>query len=882
MASSQADKHPQAILPGQAAELASWLLFGIAAILQVALLVIGVFGYGAVQPEAPEVLVTATVLAAAAATLLRGIGGRDGRVRLPWLVLGAGLLSYAVGEGYFFFVERAVDSFPSVADLFWLAAYPCILASIALLVREQREDHRLGISLDAAIIATALGAVAYDLLFDSLVEVSNATDPLGWQLSYSVLDLGIAIVLVILAIQSRCRVGGAYLLMFLGVAVLLAADFLNVNLLTIDQMRAPGNALDTGWSAGLLLIGLSCLLPSSLREVRALRGYPLYVTTVVSFGIALALLLDEAYASGSQDPGVIVVAALVPCLIMIRFLLSIRENERLARDNEGIIGAAGEGIFRTDLAGRVTYANPAALSMLGYSLQEVLGRCAHNLFHHSRANGSPYPSSQCPTARSLTEGATQRVTDELFWRKDGSSLAVHYTAAPIREGGHIAGAVTVFDDVTHLRKLREQLRHQADHDSLTGLVNRRRFEEEVSNQLSYSMRYSRPGVLMLVDVDSFKFVNDSYGHPIGDKLLCDIGTVVRGKVRETDVVARIGGDEFAVLLREADKAGGLALANEMIAAIRAQTSPSVGASIGIATFDGASERNPDELVVAADVALYEAKEAGGGTAVAYSGRNAHALSWVERIRRAIDDDRLVVYAQPIVDVRTGKAVREELLVRMLDDHGDKILPASFLPPAERFGLIYEIDLLVLTKAIELVRHRRTVAINVSARSLTDPRYIQALEKAVQSGLDPSFFNFEITETAAVANMGDAQDFARRVRDLGCSLSLDDFGTGFSSFTYLKHIPAQYLKIDIEFIRDLKRNPADQQLVRAIVAIARGLGQQTVAEGVEDGETLALVKDLGVDYAQGFHVGRPVASEPEASGSDPLTLAGASDWSSDPA
>jgi diguanylate cyclase (GGDEF)-like protein/PAS domain S-box-containing protein len=858
MAPWQADNHPKAAARQHAARLASLLLFGIALTSQLALMVNAVFGYGAVRPTAAAAMVTVTMFATAAGTLLSGLGGPDGKRRLPWLVLGGGLLSYAVGEAYFFFVQETITTFPTVADLFWLAAYPCIFAAIALLVREQREDHRLGISLDAAIIAIALGAAAYDFLFDSLVDANHVASVLGWQLSYSVLDLGIAIVLAILAIQSRGRVGGAYLAMFLGAVVLLATDFLNVNLL-VDEARSPGNALDAGWSAGVLLLGLSCFPRSSLREVRALRGLPLYVTSVVSFGIALLLLLDEAHAGEGRDPGVMVFAALVPCLILIRFLLSVRENERLVRDNEGIIGAAGEGIFRTDLEGRITYANPAALGMLGYSLQEALGRCAHRLFHHTRPNGSPYPTSQCPTAKSLTNGATQRVTDELFWRKDGSSIAVHYTAAPMREGGRIVGAVTVFDDVTYLRQLREQLRHQADHDSLTGLVNRRRLEEDISSQLSYAERYLRPGVLVLIDVDSFKFVNDSFGHPIGDKLLCDIGTVLRGRVRETDVVARIGGDEFAVLLREADESGALKLAKGMIAGIREATDPTVGASVGMASFDGTGKRTPDELLVAADVALYEAKESGGGTAIAYSGQNGHALNWVERIRTALDDDRLIVYSQPIVDVRTGKAVREELLVRMLDDHGDKILPASFLPPAERFGLIHEIDLLVLTKAVELARRGRTVAVNVSALSLADPRYVCSLEEAVRSGLDPSLFNFEITETAAVANMGDAADFARRIRDLGCSLSLDDFGTGFSSFTYLKHIPAQYLKIDIEFIHDLSRSPADQQLVRAIVAIAQGLGQKTIAEGVEDGETLALVRDLGVDYAQGYHVGKPAGA-----------------------
>lgn len=192
--------------------------------------------------------------------------------------------------------------------------------------------------------------------------------------------------------------------------------------------------------------------------------------------------------------------------------------------------------------------------------------------------------------------------------------------------------------------------------------------------------------------------------------------------------------------------------------------------------------------------------------------------------------------------------------------GTRSPPASFLPAAERFGLIHEIDLLVLTKAIELVKRGTLVAVNVSVRTLTDSRYLAALERALAAGAEPAHFNFEITETAAVANMSDAQDFARRIRELGCSLSLDDFGTGFSSFTYLKHIPAQYLKIDIEFIRELEKNPADQRLVAAIVSIAHGLGQMTVAEGVEDADTLATVRKLGVDYAQGFHLGGPEPTE----------------------
>jgi diguanylate cyclase (GGDEF)-like protein/PAS domain S-box-containing protein len=797
-------------------------------------------------------LVTGVVFVAAIATLLAGIS-RPGGTRAPWLALGLGIFSYACAFLVFFFFQKTLTKFPSTPDFFWLAFYPFVIATIALLARGQRRSEQLGISLDAAILALAIAALGYELIFNGLINVSQASDLVGGQLSYSVLDFAVLVMLVLVCAPSRAKVGKAYIALGTGMLIILISDILVVKEIS-DGTYAPGTLLDAGWPAGMLVLAIASRLGTSLERVTALRGRALYAAITISFCTAFGLLVEEGLLD--RNPVVLALTGLVLCLILIRLIASVRENDRLARDNEGIISAAGEGILRTDRKGRLTYANPAALEMLGYSLAEVVGHRAHALIHHTRPNGGPYPASECPTGKSLVEGASQRVTDELFWRKDGSGLAVDYTSAPLREGGRIVGAVIVFDDVTHQRQMREQLRRQADHDPLTGLYNRRRFEEEVSGQLSYAKRYSRPGAVLMIDLDSFKFVNDSYGHPIGDRLLCDVGAILSATVGETDVVARIGGDEFAVLLREAKETEGVEVAKQLIAATRAESEPTVGASIGIARFDDSSERTPDELLIAADVALYEAKEAGGGTAVVHTGQRGIALTWIERIRSALDEGGLSVYAQPIADLETGQVAREELLVRMDDSYGDKIPPDSFLPAAERFGLINEIDLFVLAKGIGLVRRGTSIAANVSARTLTDPRYLAALERALETGLKPSCFNFEITETAAVANMGDAQEFARRVRELGCSLALDDFGTGFSSFTYLKHVPAQHLKIDSEFIRELERNPADQQLVRAIVSIARGLGQKTVAEGVENANTLEMVRELGVDYAQGFYIGRP--------------------------
>lgn len=838
--------------PRSLAGRAIWPLYGLGLVALAVEVTLVAFGPSGGDPTVRNALVTGIVFVAALVTFLGGLR-RPAGARAPWFALSLGILSYACAFLVFFFLQKSLTTFPSTADFFWLGFYPFVVATIVLLVRGQRNSDRLGISLDAAIVALALAALGYELLFNGLIDISHAGDVVGGQLSYSVLDLAVLVMLAFVCVPSRVKLGGAYIALVAGLLVVLASDILVVKQIA-DGTYAPGSLLDAGWPAAMLVLALAPRLGTSLERVTALRGRVLYAAIVLSFAAAFGLLLEETLHD--RNPIALALAALVPCLILVRLVLAVRENDRLIRDNEGIIAAAGEGIFRNDLKGRITYLNPAALEMLGYAPREVLGRPSHELFHHTRPNGNPYPASECPAWRSLTDGATHRVTDELFWRKDGSSIAVDYTSAPIREGGRIVGVVTVFDDVTHQRRMKEQLRHQADHDSLTGLYNRRRFAGEVSEQLSYAQRYSRPGVLLLMDLDSFKFVNDSYGHPVGDKLLCDVAAVLTATVRETDVVARIGGDEFAVLLREAEQSEGIEVAKGLIAAIREKSEPPVAASVGVAPFDGTGERTPDELLVAADVALYEAKEAGGGDAALYSGQNGRSLTWVERIRDALDEGRVTVYTQPIVDLSSGEVEREELLVRMIDPLGDVIPPAAFLPAAERFGLIHEIDLSVLHEAIELVRRGRSVAVNLSPLSLADPRYLCALREALAEGLDPDHFNFEITETAAVANMEDAQEFARQVGELGCSLALDDFGTGFSSFTYLKHIPAQYLKIDIEFIHELKRNPADQQLVKAIVTIARGLGQKTVAEGVEDDETLELVRKLGVDYAQGFQVGRP--------------------------
>jgi diguanylate cyclase (GGDEF)-like protein len=401
------------------------------------------------------------------------------------------------------------------------------------------------------------------------------------------------------------------------------------------------------------------------------------------------------------------------------------------------------------------------------------------------------------------------------------------------------------------------------------LIDRDSFVEEVEERLFDPRQQGQPGALLLLDIDSFSLVNDSLGHEAGDQLLETVAALLRDEARAEDLPARICADEFALLLQRATPEQAMATAERLIALVRERGHPPVGASVGIATFGGTAEEVTAEgLMITADIALCEAKEDGGGRAVDSAAGPNQRLTWADRIREAIDQRRIVVYAQPIFDLRKQCVAREELLVRMLDENDDIIPPSSFLPTAERLGMIAEIDRLVLAKAIELAGRSQPIAVNVSGASMSEPALVEDVRMAIAAGLNPAWLDFEITETAAIANMDDARTFARTVTEMGCGLGLDDFGTGFSSFSYLKELPVQHLKLDIEFIRNLPHSPVDQKLVQAMVQFAKAFGQETVAEGIEDAETLAMVRAFEIDYAQGFHIGRPALVE----GSEPA-LAG---------
>jgi diguanylate cyclase (GGDEF)-like protein len=408
----------------------------------------------------------------------------------------------------------------------------------------------------------------------------------------------------------------------------------------------------------------------------------------------------------------------------------------------------------------------------------------------------------------------------------------------------------------------DPLEHLAEHDLLTGVYNRTRLVDELDRQLSYSARYSRPSALLTLDIDNFKLSNDTYGRAAGDIMLKSVSEILRTRARSTDVIARLGSDEFALILPEASEDEAMIVSRDIRAALsERQLGPPILVSIGIALLTGDEEVGADDILSRAQIALYEAKEHGGDRAYVYTAEASGALTWVQRIRAALAEDRFVLYGQPIADLRTGRITHHELLVRMLSEDGDIIPPAAFLPMAERFGVIGEIDRWVTSAGLRLAIEGEGVAVNLSGYSIGDPSIVAEIRSAIADGVDPGKVIFDVNETAAMSKLEATRQFAGLLYGMGCSLALDDFGTGFSSFTFLKYIPARYLKIDMGFIRELASSKLDHQVVKSIVGIARCLDKRTIAEGVQDAETLGVLKAIGADYAQGFHFGAPKRLSP---------------------
>jgi len=424
-------------------------------------------------------------------------------------------------------------------------------------------------------------------------------------------------------------------------------------------------------------------------------------------------------------------------------------------------------------------------------------------------------------------------------------------------------------------KTESELRFLADHDSLTGLLNRRRFRAELDQYVSFSARYGGQGAVMVIDIDGLKEVNDKNGHQAGDRLIRRVADVLRERVRATDLVARLSGDEFAVLMPQTDTAGALQLGEDLRAQVAegfAQSAEIAPASIsvGVTMFGGQAGAGSEAVLIAADQAMYRAKEEGRNRIMLFQapGEAADSVQRAQttsaRIRDALTQNRLSLATQPIRSLADGGIERYELFLRMTGESGELLPAASFIEVAERSGMVQELDRWVVARALELMAEREragspvSLHMNLSGASMTDLSVLEFIERRLDEGeADPARCTFEITQTARVEDYETAGAFADRLTEFGCEVAIDDYGAGFGPFAYLKKVPFDVIKIDGAFVREMAGNDADQLVVKAIVEIARGLGKRTIAEFVEDEDTTKLLREYGVDMAQGYHLGRPV-------------------------
>jgi len=550
---------------------------------------------------------------------------------------------------------------------------------------------------------------------------------------------------------------------------------------------------------------------------------------------------------------------------------ALRESERRFRS---AFGMAPIGMALSGADGQWLEVNRSLAAMLGYTEAELVALDWRRTTHPE----DMATSSQ--QARAVMSGAIPACQfEKRYVHRDGHTVWAQLSCSSIQdEQGTIAYAIIHIQDITERKLAEAQLVQLANYDTLTGLFNRRRFQEELCRELVASKRYGTSGALLFLDLDQFKYVNDSLGHMAGDDLLKSVTTLLQQRLRAADTIGRLGGDEFAILLPHTDISQARLVAEDLLKRLRSHKVAiceqliTVTASIGIALYPEHGD-TAEELLAKADLAMYQVKEQGRNGCAVYRAEQSEQsqmeskLTWERRILEALEKDQFVPFFQPIMDLQTHQIVRYELLLRLMDKEGHVVLPGAFLAVAERFGLIHAVDRWVVRRAIRLTAERQKTGrpicleVNLSGKAFSDPELLPLIRQELAgTGVTPESLILEITETAAIADTHLARQFVEELGSLGCRFAIDDFGAGFSSFSYLKHLPVDYLKIDGSFIQNLAKDPVDQHLVKTMVDLARGLGIRTIAEFVGDEQTLALLQDYGVDFAQGYYIGRPAPLE----------------------
>jgi diguanylate cyclase (GGDEF)-like protein/PAS domain S-box-containing protein len=554
-------------------------------------------------------------------------------------------------------------------------------------------------------------------------------------------------------------------------------------------------------------------------------------------------------------------------------------EDALFREKESAqitLQSIGDGVITTDADNNVEYVNPVAEDLTGWKVDDASGRSIDEIFRaFHEETCEPLENPLAVSVR--RDRAIKSVRPTLLIRRDGNELYIESTASPIRDGkGNVTGGVLVFHDVSESRELNRRLSYHASHDILTGLVNRREFENRLERALKSAKARETSYALLYLDLDQFKIVNDSCGHSAGDALLGQLGALLKSKIRWRDTLARLGGDEFAVLLESCNLEEAMQTAEALRIAIGDYKFAwddrkfRLGVSVGVVPITADNE-DVAALLSAADSACAAAKEAGRNRIHSFQEndidlmRRRREMQWAARINNALEEDRFELYRQTILPLQVEEVgAHYEILLRMRDENGGIIAPGLFIEAAERYGITPNIDRWVIRSAFRWLvseadeRERLALcSINLSGQSLGDEKFLPfVIDQFQMSGLDATKICFEITETAAIASYSQANRFINALKELGCKFALDDFGTGLSSFGYLKHFPVDFLKIDGSFVKEILHDPIDREMVRSINEIGHLTGKKTIAEFAENEEIITMLRGMGIDYAQGYGVSEP--------------------------
>jgi len=638
---------------------------------------------------------------------------------------------------------------------------------------------------------------------------------------------------------------------------------------------------------GLLITAIAILITAYFAALMARSvTSPIRKLTSITNAIREGRLQKRVDVDAGGEIGVLQegINAMAEALEQARNKERERANDELFIEKvkaQTTLQSLGEGVITTDASGTVTYLNPAAEKLTGWTFPTALRRPLHEVFKVISSNTRvpiDYPIHDC-----IDNGNTIHHDFLLtLTRHDGKEFIIQDTATPVCDSrDEIIGMVLVFHDFSKLHRMSERLAYQASHDDLTGLLNRREFEAQLSRSLIEVNDSATEHALCYIDLDQFKIVNDTCGHKAGDELLRQLTFQINKHIRKHDVFARLGGDEFGIILKDCPLEIAEKLAGHIKDAASAfrfsweQHTFEIGASIGLVPIvHGHATTN--DLMMTADSACYIAKDKGRNRIHIYEPTDEDILQrsgdmqWLQTLNKSIENNRFVLFSQLIapVDQARGLARHYEILIRMRDAERGLVQPSLFIPAAERYQLMPAIDKWVIRNTFATLRGAEPAAgemhpdstgfsINLSAQSLTDSGFLNyVIEQFETTGLNPALITFEITETAAIGNLNRAIEVIEKLKGLGCSFSLDDFGSGLSSFGYLSNLPVDYIKIDGHFVRDIADNPVSRSIVESIAHIGRVMGLQTIAEFVENDSILQEAKDCGIDFVQGYGIERP--------------------------